>query len=243
MCAETLLSLLVLLALFPAGDLDYVQVPGNLVDASIDASGSVYLLLRGQPHLVIIDIEGSTSEYDLPEITVPGGMCLDHGWGWYVTAQLSDRIYRYDRNGQVQEEWQAGQLPGDISLWGLGAMYVCRSDGTVRSLAAPQAEIAQLEGSGDGQLTSLGDRVVYSQVGESMIMDAFHAPVILPDQGTWAGAGDQLVVLTDSCICRRGGTSIIRLPDGNEYSRLSFSEGGGRCLLWSPGGDRVLVIR
>jgi hypothetical protein len=243
LCAETIIPLLVLIAFLPAGDLNYMQVPGQLVDASIDGNGNVFLLLRGEPHLVVMDPEGSSREYDLPQISLPGGMCLDHGWGWYVTAQLSDRIYRYDRNGEVREEWESGELPGDISLWGLGAMYVCRWDGTVRSVGPPEAEIAQLEGSGEGQLTTMGERVVYSQPGESVILDSFHSPFALPPEGTWAGAGDGMAVLLDSCICDGDGNLIMELPVAGEFSRISFSDGGGRCLLWSPGGDRVLVVR
>ncbi len=240
---------LLLVALQPAlsfaafHDLRYIELPGDLVDAEINSAGDVFLLMRGLPHLVILSADGSTTEYDLGEIVLPGGMCVDQTWGWYATGEVTDMVYRYDRNGVLMDSWEAGRLPGDISIAGLSVLYVSRAEGRIRSLRDPDAEVAALQGSGEGQLTPFGNRFVYSAPDESMVLGEFHAPQPLPSSGTWSSEGETLVVLLDSCLCTRDGMELLRLPAEHEFSRVSFSSGGGYCLLWSPGEERAMVLR
>lgn len=249
MCAKPFLFRLVTAILLAAGvsggreftDFRYLDVPGGLIDAHVNDSGDVFLLMRGLPHLMIISSDGSTAEFDLEDIVIPGGMCVDRGWGWFVTGEVTDMVYRYHSSGEMIESWESAGLPGDIALAGLSVLYVSRADGTVRSLYDPDAEIAGLEGSGDGQLTSLGSGAVYSGPDGSMILGEFRIPEPLPDVGTWTARGNRPVVLRDSCVCQRDGTELLRLPAGSRFSRLSFSDTGSRCLLWTPGEDRVMV--
>ncbi len=222
-------------------DFRYMDVPGGLIDAHVNDSGDVFLLMRGLPHLMIVHSDGSTAEFDLDDIIIPGGMCVDRGWGWFVTGEVTDRVYRYHSSGELIDSWDSAGLPGDIALAGLSVLYVSRAAGTVRSLYDPDAEIAELNGSGDGQLTSLGSGAVYSGPDGSMTLGEFRQPEPLPDVGTWAAFGNRPVVLLDSCVCRGDGTELLRLPAGSRFSRFSFSDGGSRCLLWTPGEDRVLV--
>lgn len=213
------------------------------MEAEINSAGDVFLLMRGLPHLVIAWADGSTTEYDLGEIVLPGGMCVDQTWGWYATGEVTDMVYRYDRSGVLMDSWEAGSLPGDISISGLSVIYVSRAEGSIRSLRNPDTEVARLQGSGGGRLVPFGDRFVYSAPDESMILGEFHARQPLPASGAWSAMGETLVVLLDSCLCTRDGTELFRLPAGQEFSRISFSSGGGYCLLWSPGEERAMVLR
>lgn len=197
--------------------------------------------MRGLPHLMIVRSDGSTAEFDLEDVAIPGGMCIDRGWGWFVTGEVTDMVYRYHRSGELMESWRSADLPGDIALSGLSVLYVSRADGTVRSLYDPDSEIARLDGPGDGQLTSMGSGAVYSGPDGSMVLGEFRIPESLPDAGTWAARGNRPVVLRDSCVRRRDGTELLRLPAGSRFSRFSFSDAGSRCILWTPGEDRVLV--
>jgi len=252
LCARRILSALSLLvALQPLhsapvsafAESRRVTFPPDLVDASIDGSGDIYLLLRGMPHLVVLRADGSSEEYDLREITVPGGLHLDQGWGWYATGELSGTLYRYDRNGVMTGSWDAPGLPGDVCVAGLSVLYVSRTDGTVRSVRDPEEELLGLEGSGDGQLTPMGRRFVYSSPDESMVLDEYNSPLPLPASGIWTAAGEELVLLTDSCVCTREGLELFRLPPGETFGRISLAGGGAFCLLWSPGEEKALVLR
>lgn len=258
MCVRTPLSVLLLVpftvcATLPGSYSVYreLTVPPDLVDAAITAAGDVYLLVRGLPHLIVLRDDGSSEEYDLEDITVPGGLFLDQGWGWFATGELSGTVYRYDRNGVLSDSWQAAGLPADIAVAGLSILYVSRIDGTVRSLRDPDAEVVDLSGAGDGQLTPFGSRFVYSGREESMVLDEFNAPRMLPSAGTWSAAGGRLVLLSDSCVCAWSGTGpvtpdgeiLFSLPQAGNYSRIALSGGGGFCLLWSPGEERALVLR
>lgn len=251
MCVNTILFRLVTAILLAAGvsgggrfsEFRYMDVPRGLIDAHVNDSGDVFLLMRGLPHLMIVYSDGSTSEFDLEDIVIPGGMCVDRGWGWFVTGEVTDRVYRYHRSGELMASWESEGFPGDIALAGLSILYVSRADGTVRSLYDPDTELAEVDGSGDGQLTSLGSGAVYSGPDGSMVLGEFRIPEPLPAVGTWAAFGNRPVVLRDSCVCQRDGTELMRLPAGNRFSRFSFSDTGSRCLLWTPGEDRVLVAR
>lgn len=246
-CPFRLVTAILLAAGISAGaeftDFRYLDAPGNLIDAHVNDSGDVFLLMRGLPHLMIVHPDGSSSEFDLEEIIIPGGMCVDRGWGWFVTGEVTDMVYRYHRTGELMDSWESAGLPGDIALAGLSVLYVSREDGTVRSLHDPDAEIAGLEGSADGQLTSLGNGAVYSGPEGSIMLGEFRIPETLPDAGTWAAFVNRPVVLRDSCVCHMDGTELLRLPSGSLFSRFSFSDAGSRCLLWTPGEDRVLVAK
>jgi len=252
LCARSTLtrSLLFLLTMTglaaPSGVYVHTQlldVPGELVDAEITGSGRVYLLMRGLPHLVVVSPDGQTSEFDLREIVIPGGICVDHGWGWYATGQVNDRLFRYDRDGELMDSWSTAELPGDVALAGLTLAYVSMGDGTIRSTSDPGSYLVRLSGSGDGQLSPLGERFVYSDGEESMTLGEFLAPQPLPATGIWASTGEDLAFLTDSCVCGASGGKLFEVPPEYAFRRISFSQGGAFCLLWSPGGERVLVLR
>lgn len=252
MCARRSLSaLLLMMALQPLhsspplvfAESRGVTVPPDLVDASIDGNGDIYLLLRGLPHMVVLRADGSRDEYDLEEIVIPGGLHLDQGWGWYATGQLSDIVCRYDRNGVMIGSWDAPGLPGDVCVAGFSILYVSRIDGTVRSLRDPGREVLSLKGAGEGQLTPSGNGFVYSAPDESMLLDEHNYPRTLPAAGIWAASGEELVLLSDSCVCTREGVELFRLPPGETFGRISLSSGAAFCLLWTPGGERALVLR
>lgn len=227
----------------PGGGFEYITVPGGIIDAEINGAGDIYVLLPGLPHLRVYSPDGSVSEFDLSDVLLPGGMCIDERWGWFVTDELSDTVYRYDNTGEPADSWDSRGIPGDICLWGLSALYVSRASGTVISLEEPDAVLLRLTGSGDGQLSASGSCAVYSCESESLVLENYSAPESLPSAGIWVIAGGELMVLQDSCVLDNSGSVLFRLPQAGEFSRISCSVNFNQCLLWSPGEGRILVRR
>ncbi|NOQ22954.1 MAG: hypothetical protein GQ565_09965 [Candidatus Aegiribacteria sp.] len=252
MCANTLLSLFAVLSTLPVSesaaelpgrDVEYITVSDGIIDAEINAAGDVYVLLPGLPHLRVYEAGDSLSEYDLSEVLLPGGMCIDERWGWFVTDELRDMVYRYDNSGELADSRASRSMPGDICLRGLSVLYVSRGSGTVTSLEEPDAVLCRLAGSGDGQLSASGSCAVYSCENESLFLRNYSVPEPLPPAGTWVVAGRELMVLQDSCVLDGSGAVLFRLPQIGEFSRISCSVNGNHCLLWSPGKGRILVLR
>ncbi len=252
MCANTLLFLFAILgsllvsesaAELPDSDEEYITVPGGIIDAEINGAGDIYVLLPGLPHLRVYEAGDSLSEYDLSDVLLPGGMCIDERWGWFVTDELRGMVYRYDNSGELTDFWASRGMPGDICLSGLSVLYVSRASGTVTSLEEPDDILLRLAGSGDGQLSGSGSCAVYSCENESLLFRYYSAPESLPSAGIWVIAGRELMVLQDSCVLDGSGSVLFRLPETGEFSRISCSVNGNHCLLWSPGEGRILVLR
>ncbi|MCK4806556.1 MAG: hypothetical protein KAT09_02870 [Candidatus Aegiribacteria sp.] len=252
MCGNILLFLFAVLSILQVSestaeltnsDVGYITVPDGIIDAEINGAGDIYVLLPGLPHLRIYAAGGSVSEYDLPDVLLPGGMCIDERWGWFVTGELTDMVYRYDDSGELTNYWDSRVMPGDICLSGLSVLYVSRASGTVTSLDEPDDILVRLNGSGDGQLSASGNEAVYSSENESHIFRNYSAPEPLPFAGTWTVAGRELMVLQDSCVLDGSGSVLFRLPEPGEFSRISCSANGNHCLLWTPGEGRILVLR
>lgn len=224
-------------------DFEYITIPDGIIDAGINAAGDIYVLLPGLPHLRIYAAGDSVFEYDLSDVLLPGGMCVDERWGWFVTGELTDKVYRYDNSGELTDSWDSRGMPGDICIRGLSVLYVSRASGTITSLDEPDDILVRLNGSGDGQLSSSRTEVVYSSGNESHILSDYSTPASLPDAGTWTVAGRDLMVLSDSCVRGGRGSVLFRLPRPGEFSRISCSDNGYHCLLWSPGKGRILVLR
>jgi hypothetical protein len=227
----------------PFSDFEYITVSGRIIDAEINGDGDVFVLLPGLPHLRVYGADGSLSEYDLPDVLLPGGMCIDERWGWFVTDELRDTVYRYDNTGEPADSWGSRGMPGDICLSGLSVLYVSRASGTVTFLEEPDEILVRLVGAGDGQLSASGSRAVYSCENESLLFRSYSAPESLPSAGIWVIAGGELMVLQDSCLQDGSGAVLFRLPETGEFSRISCSVNSNHCLLWSPGEGRILVMR
>jgi len=249
LCDNTLLPLFAVLstllvsesiAELPGIDVEYITVPDGIINAEINRAGDIYILLPGLPHLRVYFAGDSISEYDLPEVLLPGGMCIDERWGWFVTDELRDMVYRYDDSGELTDSWASRGMPGDICLSGLSVLYVSRVSGTVTSIEEPDDILVRLTGSGDGQLSGSGREAVYSSQNESLLLGNYSAPEQLPSAGIWVVAGRELIVLQDSCVLDSSGSVLFRLPRAGEFSRISCS--GNHCLLWSPGKGRILVL-
>jgi len=253
LCANTLCLLFAVLCASPIPAADeglsdilagIITVPEGIIDAEISGEGDIYVLLPGLPHLRIYAADGSISEYDLHEVQLPGGMYIDERWGWYVTGEITDMIYRYDSAGELAESWNSGSLPGDICLSGLSTLYyVSRGRGAVFRLDESDEMISRLDGSCRGQLSVSGREAVYSDADESILFGSYTAPVPLPQTGIWVIAGDWLLVLQDSCVIDGSGTTIFQLSPPGQFSRISFSINGNHCLLWTPGEGRILVLQ
>ena len=219
------------------------MVSGGIIDVEINGEGDVYILLPGIPHLRVYRADGSISEYDLSDVLLPGGMCLDERWGWFVTDELTDMIYRYDNSGEPADSWSSRGMPGDICLSGLSVLYVSQAGGTVTFLEEPDDILVRLSGSGEGQLSASGIEAVYSCENESMLFWNYSVPESLPSAGIWVIAGGELLVLQDSCVFDGSRSVLFRLPEAGEFSRISCSVNSNHCLLWSPGEGRILVLR
>ncbi|RKZ06605.1 hypothetical protein DRQ25_13550 [Candidatus Fermentibacteria bacterium] len=252
MCANAILFLFAVLGTvqlsapieeLPFSDFEYITVPGGIIDAEINGDGDIYVLLPGLPHLRVYEADGSLSEYDLPDVLLPGGMCIDERWGWFVTDELRDTVYRYDNTGEPADIWSSRGMPGDICLSGLSVLYVSKASGTVTSLEEPDDILLRLTGSGEGQLTASGSEAVYSCENESLLFRNYTVPESLPSAGIWVAAGGELIVLQDSCVLGGSGSVLFRLPEAGEFSRISCSVNSNHCLLWSPGRGRILVLR
>ena len=227
----------------PFSDYKYITLSDRVIDAEVDIAGNIYVLLPGLPHLRVYSSEGPVYEYDLSDILLPGGMCVDERWGWFVTGEITNKIYRYDDSGELTDSRDSRGLPGDICLYGMDILYVSQASGTVSSLYEPDDILLRLTGSCEGQLSASGITSVYSCEDESFILTDFEPPEPLPASGTWVAVNDELMVLQDSCV--RDGNEEIEfiLPEYGEFSRISCSSSGNHCLLWSSGEGRILVLR
>ncbi len=252
MCANTVIILFAILGNllvaesveeFPDSEYEYIVIPGGIIDAEINGAGDIYVLLPELPHLRIYSRDGSLSEYDLSDVLLPGGMCIDERWGWFVTDELTDMVYRYDNSGEPADSWDSRGMPGDISLWGLSVLYISRANGTIISLEEPDNILVRLAGSGDGQLSASGSNAVYSCENESLLLSNYSTPESLPSAGIWVVSGGELVVLQDSCVLDGNGSVLFVLPEAGEFSRISCSVNLNQYLLWSPGEGRILVLR
>ena len=252
MCANAILFLFAVLGTLqlsapiedlPCSDFEYITVSGGIIDAEINGDGDIYVLLPGLPHLRVYGADGSLSEYDLSDVLLPGGMCIDERWGWFVTDELRDTVYRYDNTGEPAEIWSSRGMPGDICLLGLSVLYVSQASGTVSFLEEPDDILVRLAGSGEGQLSASGSEAVYSCENESLLFRNYSVPESLPSAGIWVAAGGELMVLQDSCVLGGSGSVLFRLPEAGEFSRISCSVNSNHCLLWSPGEGRILVLR
>ncbi len=252
MCANTLTFLLAALSVLyvsetasplPDSDERYLTVPDGIIDAEINGAGDIYVLLPGLPHLRIYAAGGSISEYDLSDVLLPGGMCIDERWGWFITGELTDMVYLYDNAGELTDFWDSRGMPGDICLRGLSVLYVSRASGTITLIDEPDDILVRLNGSGNGQLTASGNEAVYSSGNESLLLRNYSTPESLPDAGTWTVAGRGMMVLQDSCVLDGSGAVLFQLPEPGEFSRISCSANGNHCLLWTPGKGRILVLR
>lgn len=221
----------------------YITIPSEIIDAEISGAGDIYILLPGLPHLRVYSNDGTVSEYDLSDVLLPGGICIDERWGWFVTGELTDMVYRYDNTGELTDSWDSRGSPADICLSGLSVLYVSRTSGTVSSLHEPDDILVRLNGSCKGQLSASGREVVYSDENESFLFGNYAAPVALPETGTWAVSGEELLVLQDSCVLDGSGNILYQLPRCGEFSRICCPLNGYHCLLWSPGEGRILVLR
>ncbi|MBD3278745.1 MAG: hypothetical protein GF388_10635 [Candidatus Aegiribacteria sp.] len=220
-----------------------MEIPTDLVDAYINGGGDVYLLRSGSPHLIVHRAGGSEEEYDLGDVSIPGGMYVEGNWGFYVTCSVTHRIYRFDRTGEASMEWECAERPGDVCLSGLSVVYVSMVDGTVRTLEDTDDLLARLPDSGDGRLTSSGGNIVYTGNQVSILMEEYSVPEILPRVGPWTAAGNSLAVMRDSCICSYTGEVLFHLPENVGFNRFSLSPEGTYCILWTAGGDSMLVLQ
>lgn len=259
MCADTFFSCLFSLsflfgspsisAAFPdqADGLDLLEIrtleiPTDLVDAEVNGRGDVFLLRFGSPHLLVYRTGGAVEQYDLQDVSIPGGMYVEGNWGLYVTCKVTDRIFRFDRTGEASMEWECEGLPGDVCLSGLSVIYVSMQDGTVRTLEETEDVLARLTDSGDGRLTSSGGSIVYTGDRLSILIDEYSVSEVLPQVGPWTAAGNSLAVMRDSCICGYSGEVLFHLPEDG-YEKFSLSPEGTFCILWTTGEDSMLVLQ
>jgi len=102
------------------------------IDAGIDGAGAVYLLYRGFPRLTILH-DGAAVELDLPEVAVPGGICVLEGGQPLVSDRAGNRVLRYSEEGELLEVLEAPGSPGDVAAVGLEVWYVSREDCLIRA--------------------------------------------------------------------------------------------------------------
>lgn len=252
MCGNNFLFLTVLLLLFlrPIAqaepfhqEISYLSVPSEIIDAEIDMEGNVHILLPGLPHLLVYHPDETVTEYDLQDVMLPGGFCVDERWGWYVSDELSGRIFHVDIAGETAEITDSRGRPGDICMAGLAVLYISRADGVICSMKEPADILVRLDGSGIGQLSASGNLAVYSSGTESYLLDQYSTPERLPGQGVWALSADELIVIKGDSILSANAEEVFLIPEGEEYRRISCSPDGNRYVLWSPGRGEVLILR
>lgn len=224
-------------------EISYLNVPEEIIDVEIGVEGNVYVLLPGLPHLIVYSSDGSMTEFDLSDILLPGGFCVDERWGWIVSDILSDRIYHFDNTGEPAEFWDTRSRPGDICISGLTVLYVSKTSGTICSVNESGEIFVRLEGVCDGQLSSSGNLAVYSSETESYLFEQYSTPQELPHQGIWALSGDELIVLDGKSISSIDSEELFQLPDSTVFRRISCSADGNRYVFWSHGRGEVLVLR
>ena len=221
----------------------YLTVSEEIIDAEIDMEGNVHILLPGLPHLLVYHPDDTVTEFDLSDVMLPGGFCVDERWGWYVSDELSGRIFHIDIAGETAEVIDSRGRPGDICMAGFAIPYVSKADGVICSMKEPADILVRLDGSGNGQLSASGNLAVYSGDIESYLLDQYSTPDRLPGQGVWALSADELIVLKSDSILSVSGEEVFLIPEGEEFRRISCSPDGNRYVLWSPGRGEVLILR
>ena len=224
-------------------EISYLTVPEEIIDAEIDMEGNVHILLPGLPHLIVYHSDETVTEYDLPEILLPGGFCVDERWGWYVSDEISGGVFHIDVAGETAEIVDSRGRPGDICMAGFAILYVSKAEGTICSMKEPADILVRLEGSGNGQLSASGNLAVYSSDTESYLLNQYSTPDRLPDPGAWLISADELMVLRSDSILSVYGEEIFPIPGGGGFRRISCSPDGNRYVLWSPGRGEVLILR
>ncbi|MCD4848979.1 MAG: hypothetical protein K8R76_12410 [Candidatus Aegiribacteria sp.] len=224
-------------------EISYLSVPSEIIDAEIDMEGNVHVLLPGLPHLLVYHPDETVIEYDLPDVMLPGGFCVDERWGWYVSDELSGRIFHIDVAGETAEVIDSRGRPGNICMAGFAILYVSKADGVICSMKEPADILVRLDGSGNGQLSASGNLAVYSSDTESYLLDQYSTPDRLPYPGAWVLSADELMVLKSDSILSFNGETVFPVPEGGGFSRISCSPDGNRYVLWSPGRGEVLILR
>ncbi|MCK4671202.1 MAG: hypothetical protein KAT47_01580 [Candidatus Aegiribacteria sp.] len=224
-------------------EISYLSVPEEIIEAEIDMEGNVHILLPGLPHLLVYHPDETVTEFDLQDVMLPGGFCVDERWGWYVSDELSGRIFHIDVAGETAEFTDSRGRPGDICIAGFAVLYISRADGVICSMKEPADILVRLDGSGSGQLSASGNLAVYSSDTESYLLDQYSTPERLPEQGVWALSADELIVLKSDSILSVNGEEVFMIPEGEEFRRISCSPDGNRYVLWSPGRGEVLILR
>lgn len=224
-------------------EISYLTVPEEIIDAEIDMEGNVHILLPGLPHLIVYHSDETVTEYDLPDILLPGGFCVDERWGWYVSDEISGGVFHIDVAGETAEIVDSRGRPGDICMAGFAILYVSKAEGTICSMKEPADILVRLEGSGNGQLSASGNLAVYSSDTESYLLNQYSTPDRLPDPGAWLISADELMVLRSDSILSVYGEEIFPIPGGGGFRRISCSPDGNRYVLWSPGRGEVLILR
>lgn len=243
-CADLLL---VLALLFPGGHIsgEFETLPlqdrDGLLDVEINSAGTLYLLYSGLPRLVVLPISGPPRDHDLSTAPLPGGLCLDGTWGWYVSSSATGMIYRYGPSGETVDSLTAPGGPGDLCLAGLSVVYIARETGAISQAGSDGVILARLDGPGEGQLTASGSRVIYSDGTESMMLDLSQTPRSLDLDGTWAFRGDRVLLLDGDSLFSADGSAAVE--GAGRFDRFSCSPGGACLVFWSPGGGEVLVSR
>jgi hypothetical protein len=179
----------------------------------------------------------------LTDVIIPGGFCVDERWGWFVSDELSGRIFHIDIAGETAEFTDSRGRPGDICMAGFAVLYISRADGVICSMKEPADILVRLDGSGRGQLSASGNLAVYSSDTESYLLDQYSTPERLPGQGVWALSADELMVLKSDSILSVNGEELFLIPEREEFRRISCSSDGNRYVLWSPGRGEVLILR
>ncbi len=223
-------------------EISYLSVPEEIIDAEIDMEGNVHILLPGLPHLLVYHPDETVTEFDLPDVMLPGGFCVDERWGWFVSDELSGRIFHIDIAGETAEFTDSRSRPGDICMAGFAILYISIADGVICSMNEPADILVRLDGSGCGQLSASGNLAVYSSNTESYLLDQYSTPERLPE-GVWALSADELIVLKSESILSDNGEEVFMIPEGEEFRRVSCSPDGKRYVLWSPGRGEVLILR
>ncbi len=221
----------------------YLTVPEEIIDAEIDMEGNVHILLPGLPHLLVYHPDETVTEYDLQDVMLPGGFCVDERWGWYVSDELSGKIFHIDVAGETAEYIDSRGRPGDICIAGFAILYVSKADGIISSMKEPADILVRLEGSGNGQLSASGNLAVYSSDTESYLLNQYSTPDRLPGPGAWVLSADELMALRSDSILSVNGEEVFLIPERGGFRRISCSPDGNRYVLWSPGRGEVLILR
>jgi hypothetical protein len=199
----------------------------------MDGGGAVYMLYRGFPRLLILD-SGEVRDLDLPEVAVPGGLCVLEGGQVLVSDRTAGLVLRYSDEGEVLEVLEAPGSPGDVAAVGLEVWYVSREECVVRSAGdgrvvfrppegcrPASADLMRVFGGGEGGV--LTDGAAWS------LPPGRRPRLLCGDCLDVAMAGGEPVLLLDSTTAAAGGDTVA-LP--RPAGRLAGSP-SGRFMVWS----------